>query len=209
MPDVIADPETDPRATYVDASVELEPDVRLLPGTILEGRTVIGAGSTVGPDTRLVDTIVGEEAVIQNTVTREAEIGDRCTVGPYVSLRPGTRLAAGAHVGTFVETKNAEIGEDAKVPHLAYMGDVEVGARSNIGAGTDFRVRIETSSMHILTVAASIPSAAIRKTSGALMKAAIEAPPTLAKYSQNQGSARGSLTRSCTRGVGRLPSSGP
>jgi bifunctional UDP-N-acetylglucosamine pyrophosphorylase/glucosamine-1-phosphate N-acetyltransferase len=127
---------TDPRATYVDASVELEPDVRLLPGTILEGRTVIGAGSTVGPDTRLVDTIVGDEAVIQNTVAREAEIGDRCTVGPYVSLRPGTRLAAGAHVGTFVETKNAEIGEDAKVPHLAYMGDVEVGARSNVGAGT-------------------------------------------------------------------------
>lgn len=127
---------TDPRATYVDATVELEPDVRLLPGTILEGRTVIGAGSTVGPDTRLVDTIVGEEAVIQNTVAREAEIGDRCTVGPYVSLRPGTRLAPDAHVGTFVETKNAEIGEGAKVPHLAYMGDVEIGARSNIGAGT-------------------------------------------------------------------------
>jgi len=126
----------DPATTYVDAAVELEPDVRLLPGTILEGRTVIGSGSVVGPDTRLVDAIVGERTTIQHTVAREVEIGDDCTVGPYVSLRPGTRLAAGAHVGTFVETKNAEIGEGAKVPHLSYMGDVEIGARANIGAGT-------------------------------------------------------------------------
>jgi bifunctional UDP-N-acetylglucosamine pyrophosphorylase/glucosamine-1-phosphate N-acetyltransferase len=126
----------DPTATYVDSSVELEPDVRLLPGTILEGRTVISAGSVIGPDTQLVDSIVGERAVVRQTVAREAEIGDDCTVGPYVSLRPGTRLAPGAHVGTFVETKNAEIGEGAKVPHLSYMGDVEIGPRANIGAGT-------------------------------------------------------------------------
>jgi bifunctional UDP-N-acetylglucosamine pyrophosphorylase/glucosamine-1-phosphate N-acetyltransferase len=126
----------DPSRTYVDASVELEPDVQLLPGTILQGRTVVGTGSVIGPDTRLVDTVVGDGAVIQNTVARDVEIGDRCTVGPYVSLRPGTRLAAEAHVGTFVETKNAEIGEGAKVPHLAYMGDVEIGPRANVGAGT-------------------------------------------------------------------------
>jgi bifunctional UDP-N-acetylglucosamine pyrophosphorylase/glucosamine-1-phosphate N-acetyltransferase len=56
-------------------------------------------------------------------------------VGPYASLRPGTRLAAGAHVGTFVEIKNSEIGEGAKVPHLSYVGDAEVGAGANIGAG--------------------------------------------------------------------------
>ncbi|MGZ7016792.1 MAG: bifunctional UDP-N-acetylglucosamine diphosphorylase/glucosamine-1-phosphate N-acetyltransferase GlmU, partial [Acidimicrobiia bacterium] len=87
----------DPAATYVDAAVELEPDVRLLPGTILEGRTVISTGAVVGPDTHLVDTIVGERAVVRQTVAREAEIGDDCTVGPYVSLRPGTRLATGAH----------------------------------------------------------------------------------------------------------------
>ncbi|MGZ6977458.1 MAG: bifunctional UDP-N-acetylglucosamine diphosphorylase/glucosamine-1-phosphate N-acetyltransferase GlmU [Acidimicrobiia bacterium] len=126
----------DPAATYVDAAVELEPDVRLLPGTILEGRTVISTGAVVGPDTHLVDTIVGERAVVRQTVAREAEIGDDCTVGPYVSLRPGTRLATGAHVGTFVETKNAEIGEGAKVPHLAYVGDAEIGPRANLGAGT-------------------------------------------------------------------------
>jgi bifunctional UDP-N-acetylglucosamine pyrophosphorylase/glucosamine-1-phosphate N-acetyltransferase len=126
----------DPVATYVDATVELEPDVRILPGTILEGRTVVGSGAVIGPDTRLVDTIVGVDAVIQNTVAREAEIGDRATVGPYVSLRPGTRVAADAHIGTFVETKNADIGEGAKVPHLSYVGDAEIGAGANIGAGS-------------------------------------------------------------------------
>ena len=127
---------TDPARTYIDATVELEPDVRLLPGTILEGRTVVGARSVVGPDTRLVDTIVGSDAVISNTVARESEIGDGATVGPWASLRAGTHLAAGAHVGTFVETKNADIGEGAKVPHLAYVGDAEIGPRANIGAGT-------------------------------------------------------------------------
>ncbi|MSO78900.1 MAG: UDP-N-acetylglucosamine diphosphorylase/glucosamine-1-phosphate N-acetyltransferase [Acidimicrobiia bacterium] len=127
---------TDPSHTYVDAMVELEPDVHLLPGTILEGRTVVGSGSVIGPNSRLVDTIVGEDATVANTVARESEIGDRATVGPYASLRAGTHVAADAHVGTFVETKNAEIGEGAKVPHLAYIGDAEIGPRANIGAGT-------------------------------------------------------------------------
>ncbi len=127
---------TDPSHTYVDAMVELEPDVQLLPGTILEGRTVVGSGSVIGPNARLVDTIVGEDAVVVNTVARESEIGDRATVGPYASLRAGTHVAADAHVGTFVETKNAEISEGAKVPHLAYIGDAEIGPRANIGAGT-------------------------------------------------------------------------
>ena len=113
----------------------LAPDVQLLPGTMLAGRTVVGAGSVIGPDTQLVDTIVGEGAVVRQTVARESEIGDGATVGPYVSLRPGTRLAAGAHVGTFVEIKNSEIGEGAKVPHLSYVGDADIGAGANIGAG--------------------------------------------------------------------------
>jgi bifunctional UDP-N-acetylglucosamine pyrophosphorylase/glucosamine-1-phosphate N-acetyltransferase len=126
---------TDPARTYVDTGVELAPDVQLLPGTMLSGRTVIGAGAVIGPDCQLVDTVVGEHAVVRQTVAREAEIGVDATVGPYVSLRPGTRLAAGAHVGTFVEIKNSEVGEGAKVPHLSYVGDAEIGAGANIGAG--------------------------------------------------------------------------
>jgi bifunctional UDP-N-acetylglucosamine pyrophosphorylase / glucosamine-1-phosphate N-acetyltransferase len=127
---------TDPTHTYLDTTVELATDVVLMPGTILQGRTVVGTGSVIGPDTHMVDTVVGEGATVRQTVARDAVIGDGATVGPYVSLRPGTRLATGAHVGTFVETKNAEIGEGAKVPHLAYVGDAEIGAGANIGAGT-------------------------------------------------------------------------
>jgi bifunctional UDP-N-acetylglucosamine pyrophosphorylase / glucosamine-1-phosphate N-acetyltransferase len=127
---------TDPERTYVDATVELEPDVHLLPGTILEGRTVVGAHSVVGPDAHLVDTIVGEGAVVRQTVARESEIGDEATVGPFAHLRPGTRLAARVRIGNFVETKNAEIGEGAKAPHLSYVGDADVGPGANIGAGT-------------------------------------------------------------------------
>jgi len=125
-----------PARTYIDATVELAPDVRLLPGTILEGRTVIGAGAVIGPDTQLVDTVVGRDAVIRQTVANDAELADDVTVGPFVSLRAGTRIAAGAHVGTFVEMKNTEVGEGAKVPHVAYMGDAQIVAAANIGAGT-------------------------------------------------------------------------
>ena len=127
---------TDPDSTYIDASVDLEAEVRLLPGTILEGRTAVGARTVIGPHCRLVDTIVGEDTIIEQTVARETEIGDRVTIGPWVSLRPGTRIAADAHVGTFVETKNADIGEGAKVPHLAYIGDADIGPGANIGAGS-------------------------------------------------------------------------
>lgn len=126
----------DPERTYVDATVELAPDTRLFPGTILEGRTVIGAGSVIGPDTRIVDSIIGERVTIANSVVREAEIADDCSVGPYAHLRSGTRLLARAKVGDFVETKNATIGEGAKANHLAYLGDATVGAGANIGAGT-------------------------------------------------------------------------
>ncbi|HEY3096666.1 MAG TPA: bifunctional UDP-N-acetylglucosamine diphosphorylase/glucosamine-1-phosphate N-acetyltransferase GlmU [Acidimicrobiia bacterium] len=127
---------TDPERIYVDATVELEPDVQLLPGTILEGRTVIAAGSVIGPDTHLVDTIVGERVIMRNTVANEAEIGDDATVGPFAHLRPGTRLGPDVHIGNFVETKNADIGAGTKANHLAYLGDVEVGPGANIGAGT-------------------------------------------------------------------------
>ena len=126
----------DPDRTYIDATVALEPDVRLLPGTILEGRTQIAAGAVVGPDSHLVDVVVGERSVIANSVAREAEIGDDCLVGPFAYLRPGTRLADGAKAGTFVELKNADIGAGTKVPHLSYIGDAEIGAGVNLGAST-------------------------------------------------------------------------
>jgi len=126
----------DPAHTYIDTTVELAADVRLLPGTILEGRTTIGTGAVIGPDARVADSVVGEGASIEASVVREAEIGADVHVGPFAHLRPGTRLARDAKVGSFVETKNVEVGEGAKLPHLSYVGDAEVGPGANVGAGT-------------------------------------------------------------------------
>jgi bifunctional UDP-N-acetylglucosamine pyrophosphorylase/glucosamine-1-phosphate N-acetyltransferase len=126
----------DPSATYIDAGVELEPDVRLLPGTILEGRSVVGSGTVLGPDVRLTDTLVGERVRMSYAVAREAEIGDDCEIGPFAYVRPGTRLAAGVKIGTYVEVKNSEIGAGTKVPHLSYVGDADIGADANLGAST-------------------------------------------------------------------------
>ncbi len=127
---------TDPDLVWVGPDVQLAPDVELLPMTMLSGATRVGARSTIGPSTRLSDCVVGEECSVEETVGIEAEIGDGCSVGPRAYLRQGTRLLDGAHVGTHVEIKKSTIGPGAKVPHLSYVGDATVGARSNLGAGT-------------------------------------------------------------------------
>ena len=145
----------DPDRTYVDTTVELEPDVRLLPGTMLEGRTVIGTGSVIGPDARIVDSVVGAHVTITSSTVVESEIGDSCTVGPYANVRAGTRLAPGVKVGAFVETKNADIGEGTKVPHLSYVGDADIGPNSNLGCGT-ITANYDGANKHHTTIGANV-----------------------------------------------------
>ena len=128
----------DPQTTWVEVTATVAPDAVLHPGVQLQGRTTVAAGAEVGPDSTLVDTSVGEGARVVRAHCTQAEIGPRVDVGPFAYLRPGTRLAAGAKVGTFVETKNAEIGEGSKVPHLSYVGDASIGRGANIGAATVF-----------------------------------------------------------------------
>ncbi|MFM2352123.1 MAG: hypothetical protein RL096_604 [Actinomycetota bacterium] len=128
----------DPASTWIDITVELGTDVTLLPGTHLKGITSIGAGSTIGPEVFMVDTIVGENASVVKAHATGSKIGDGATVGPFAYLRPGTDLGADGKIGTFVETKNAKIGAGSKVPHLSYVGDATIGEGSNIGAGTIF-----------------------------------------------------------------------
>lgn len=129
---------TDPATTWVDVTVTLEPDAELAPDTQLHGGTTVAAGAVVGPSSTLTDTTVGAGASVVRTHAQGAEIGPACTVGPFSYLRPGTVLARGAKVGAYVETKNANVGEGTKVPHLSYVGDATIGAGANIGAATIF-----------------------------------------------------------------------
>jgi bifunctional UDP-N-acetylglucosamine pyrophosphorylase/glucosamine-1-phosphate N-acetyltransferase len=128
----------DPATTWVDVQVRLGRDVRLLPGTQLHGATRVADDATVGPDTTLTDVVVGAGASVVRTHGSGAEIGAGATVGPFAYLRPGTRLGERGKIGTFVETKNAEIGAGSKVPHLSYVGDATIGEESNIGAASVF-----------------------------------------------------------------------
>jgi len=126
----------DPRSTWVDADVEIAADARIEPGSSLRGQTEVGAGSVVGPLTTLTDTSLGEGVTVPHSYLVECDVLDGCAVGPFAYLRPGAQLEPGAKAGAFVEIKNSRIGEGAKVPHLAYVGDAEVGQGSNLGAGT-------------------------------------------------------------------------
>ncbi|MDF9877562.1 bifunctional UDP-N-acetylglucosamine diphosphorylase/glucosamine-1-phosphate N-acetyltransferase GlmU [Cellulosimicrobium cellulans] len=126
----------DPATTWVDVDVELARDVTLLPGTQLHGATVVAEGATIGPDTTLTDTEVGAGATVTRTHGSLAVLGAGTSVGPFAYLRPGTVLGAKGKIGTFVETKNAEIGQGSKIPHLSYVGDATIGEHTNIGAAS-------------------------------------------------------------------------
>ncbi|MFD7439525.1 bifunctional UDP-N-acetylglucosamine diphosphorylase/glucosamine-1-phosphate N-acetyltransferase GlmU [Streptomyces sp. NPDC059861] len=141
----------DPGSTWVDAGVTFEQDVVVLPNTLLQGSTHLGAGCEVGPNSRLKDTRVGAGARVDNTVSDGAVVGPEATVGPYAYLRPGTRLGRKGKIGTYVETKNASIGEGTKVPHLSYVGDATIGDNSNIGAASVF-VNYDGEEKHHTTV---------------------------------------------------------
>ncbi len=128
----------DPATTWVDVDVVLEPDCTLRPGVQLHAGTTVRRGAVVGPDTTLTACEVGEAASVVRTHGERAVVGPRATVGPFSYLRPGAVLAEDTKVGAYVEVKGSRIGAGSKVPHLAYVGDAEIGERSNVGAGTIF-----------------------------------------------------------------------
>jgi bifunctional UDP-N-acetylglucosamine pyrophosphorylase/glucosamine-1-phosphate N-acetyltransferase len=126
----------DPSTVYIDAAVTVEPGARIRPNVHLAGETWVASGADVGPDVFAVNSTIGEGARVWYSVLRSAEVGDHVEVGPYASLRPGARLESGSKAGTFVEMKNTTVRAGAKVPHLSYMGDADIGEGANIGAGT-------------------------------------------------------------------------
>jgi bifunctional UDP-N-acetylglucosamine pyrophosphorylase/glucosamine-1-phosphate N-acetyltransferase len=125
-----------PEATTIDADVRLAEDVVVEPGTSLQGKTTVGAGSRIGPHSTLIDATVGEGSHVIHSYVLSTIIGDRVSVGPFAYLRPDTILRDGSKVGTFVEIKNSDVGAGSKVPHLSYIGDADIGEDVNLGAAT-------------------------------------------------------------------------
>lgn len=124
-----------PENTYIGLDVVIGRDTVIYPGTILEGTTVVGEDCVVGPNSRLVNTVVHNRVKVEQSVVLDSEIDDAATVGPFAYIRPQSRVGARVKIGDFVEIKKSQIGEDTKISHLAYVGDATVGRRVNIGCG--------------------------------------------------------------------------
>ena len=128
----------DPDSTWIDVDVELAADVVIRPNVTLAGPTSVATGAILGPGTTLTSCEVGEGAEVIHTWAELAVIGADAHVGPFTYLRPGTVLGEESKAGAYVEIKNSTVGRGAKVPHLSYVGDAEIGEESNIGAATVF-----------------------------------------------------------------------
>jgi bifunctional UDP-N-acetylglucosamine pyrophosphorylase/glucosamine-1-phosphate N-acetyltransferase len=129
---------TDPASVWIDLDAEIDSDVHIEPGVAIRGRSRVESGAVIGPRTTLIDTEVGAGARVFESHCESSKIGARANVGPYSHLRGGTVLAEEVKVGSFVEMKNALVGEGSKVPHLSYVGDAKIGRETNIGAATIF-----------------------------------------------------------------------
>ena len=126
----------DPDSTFIDYDVEIGRDSTILPFTYLETGTKIGENCSIGPNCRLQNTKIGDNVTMQFVYSHDAEVDDDVIIGPYVHLRPGTKINKKVKIGNFVEVKNSNIGEGSKLPHLQYIGDTDMGTNVNIGCGT-------------------------------------------------------------------------
>ena len=126
----------DPKTTYIGIDVEIGKDTIIYPNNILEGNTKIGSNCTLYQNSRIVDSVIGDEVDIQSSVILSSNIGDNTTVGPFAYIRPETTIGKHARIGDFVEIKKSTIGDGTKVSHLTYIGDAEVGSECNFGCGT-------------------------------------------------------------------------
>lgn len=126
----------DPSTVYLDWGVELAADVTLEPDVILRGATTIGEGSTIGPGTTIIDSVIGINCTVWASVVERSVVDDAVAIGPFSHLRAGTHVGTGAEVGNFAELKNTHLGAGVKQHHMSYLGDAELGDRTNVGAGT-------------------------------------------------------------------------
>ena len=125
-----------PNATYIDVDVEIAPDVVVEANVTLKGQTKVGAESVLTNGTYIVDSTIGANTVITNSMIEHSVVKKGVTVGPFAHIRPDSMLKEGVHIGNFVEVKGSTIGENTKAGHLTYIGNAEVGSDVNFGAGT-------------------------------------------------------------------------
>jgi bifunctional UDP-N-acetylglucosamine pyrophosphorylase/glucosamine-1-phosphate N-acetyltransferase len=126
----------DPSTVYLEPSVELARDVVLGPNVILKGATRVGEGTTIDAGSQLIDTVVGRDCHVWSSVLERSTIGDRVHIGPFSHLRPGCVIDDDVEIGNYAELKNTHLGPRVKSHHVSYLGDAELGARTNVGAGT-------------------------------------------------------------------------
>lgn len=127
---------TDPASTYIDAEVEIGQDTVILPNTHLQGKTRVGSDCRIGPNAIVRDTVIGASCTIGPSLLESAVLEDDVRIGPFCHLRAGAYLSRHVRMGNYAEVKNSTLGEGVHMGHFSYMGDAQVGARTNIGAGT-------------------------------------------------------------------------
>ena len=126
----------DPSTAYIEPSVELAEDVTLEANVRLRGRTRIGEGTVIGAGSDIVDTVIGRDCRIDSSVLEESVVGDEVRIGPFSHVRPGSSIGNRVKMGNYAEIKNTRLGEGVQQHHMSYLGDADVGARTNVGAGT-------------------------------------------------------------------------
>jgi bifunctional UDP-N-acetylglucosamine pyrophosphorylase / glucosamine-1-phosphate N-acetyltransferase len=125
-----------PENTYISADAEIGRDTILQPGTMIEGNTKIGEGCTIGPNSQIVNSVIGNETTVHSSVIVESNIGSNTAVGPFAHVRPESNLGNHVRIGNFVEVKKSTLGDGSKSAHLSYIGDAIVGSDVNFGCGT-------------------------------------------------------------------------
>ena len=126
----------DPTSTYIDADVTISTGTKVLANTHLTGKTIIDENCTIGPNAQINDSSIGKNSKVVNSVVDQSTIHENGNIGPFAHIRPGSELGEGVKVGSFAETKKSKIGKGSKVPHLAYVGDAELGENVNFSAGS-------------------------------------------------------------------------
>lgn len=125
----------DPNSSYLDGDISIEPDTIVYPNCILESGTVIGSECVIGPNSRIVNSQIGNNTEINNSVIMDSKVGNNTKVGPFAYIRPKNVVGDNIKVGDFVELKNSTIGDNTKISHLTYVGDSDIGKNVNIGCG--------------------------------------------------------------------------